>query len=188
MRVFAEKGQNPVRVYYTVTNLFRWPVLAPVYITMTPRVHIKVIDANPEIGAAIAKSLKPGESVTGSATLQIDPMKWQEGIGIGAMTANAGPQYKEDSPEQLEALNKGGTAFAFGAAGMAVRTKDGRIEVTTSGGWAESEEPGFTIRDDGTRVQNEQPDPKNVGVRAHGADPEIKVTSDIPLDVATATP
>ena len=43
MRVFAEKGQNPVRLYYTVTNLYRWPVLAPVYITMTPRADRKSV-------------------------------------------------------------------------------------------------------------------------------------------------
>jgi hypothetical protein len=155
VQVFAEKGQNPVKLIYTVTNVLKnEPILAP--IILKPHFtgsHNRLLEATPISGTAIAESLKPGESTTGSMILQIEPMEWQEGASIGATTL-----FDRNSKEHVDAVNKGGTAWAWGGRGVTFRTKEDRIEVSQFG-WAESAEPGWTTFEDGTRVRNATVDP-----------------------------
>ncbi len=147
VQIFAAKGQNPVTLIYTVTNALRnEAILAPIYVVASTEPHIKVIDSKPISGTAVVKSLKPGESATGSITLQIEPWEWQEIVEVNATTNLA-----RLSPEDIEARNQGGVAWAYGGGRATFRVKDGRIEASQFG-WGESVDPGFTTLDDGTRV------------------------------------
>ncbi len=153
-RIFAEKSQNPVRMEYTVTNIYRnLPIVMPIYIRAAFGEHIKLIEASPVSGTIIAKSLKPGEFVTGTMTFQIDPMRWSEGFAIEATTNIKNDRDFLQNTEAQAATSQGGTANGSGSAGSGVRTKDGQIEFSQIG-WPESEDPGYTTLDNGTVVPN----------------------------------
>ena len=176
LHLFAANGRNPVRMEYTVTNIYSGSaVLAPIYVQYFSGDHIKIIDAMPVSGTAIAKSLKAREFVTGTITVQIEPMEWQEAMGpsVTTLIGNANKTFIFEGPEEIEARSKGGTAFALGGSSVVFRIKDGRIEVSRFG-WRESEKPGFTTFDDGTRVQNPTYDPN---VRPPEVTPEVQPTS-----------
>lgn len=174
LQVFAAKGQNPVRLDYTVTNVYQdLPILAPIYIQYFSGDHIRILDAVPVSGTVIAKGLKSGESVTGTMSVQIESMDWQEAVGPSVTTLlGDANRFKFDGPEETEARNKGGTAFALGSTTVVFRTKESQIEVSRFG-WRESEKPGYTTFDDGTRVINPTFDPN---VRPPDVTPDIQPT------------
>ena len=177
LQVFAEKGQNPVRLVYTVTNSFSpVPILAPISATLYIQEPIK-IPQQPTVAApkvdivsgkkeeVIAQILKPGESVTGSMLINIGPMQWQTGIGINVGTPQGISLAAckcvlaiEDTSEEKIAKQQGGTVFVSGGTGLVLRTKNGLIEASYFG-WPESEQPGSYSVIDGTVFVNPTPIP-----------------------------
>jgi hypothetical protein len=167
MHVFAEKGQNPFQVTYTVTNIHpKVPLLAPLFIEVFDGEHIKILEANPVSGTVLAKSLQPMEAVTGTVKIYIEEMQWQEGFGIGATTNPTRDPDFWTSKVNTDASAQGGMGFAFGGNGVTFRTKAGRIEISQFG-WPDSQHPGFTTFDDGTRVMNATYDPNNPNIGPH---------------------
>ena len=156
IHVFAPKGQNPVTLEYSITNVFpSTPILSPILVTVTlPFSDWTMVDDEHDLTLTLpisppivfiggnltstVASLKPGEtSITFTAQIQLNKMSWEHFTYPVDVRAGTYP----DS----NAIAQGGSSYGAGGIIFQLRIKDNQVEASDIG-WLEDNSGGPTFQ------------------------------------------